>query len=83
MVEHYIKKKWFTILFDLGKLHVSIYNNVKQEYAFAVAQAQTELIKPSLDEMEAFTNMWNSLLPRHSAHKFGYSTIGSKEIKRF
>lgn len=82
-LELYIKKKWFTILFDLGKLSVSIYNNVKQEYAFAVGQAQSELIKPSLDEMEAFTNMWNSLLPRHSAHHFGYSTVGSKEIKRF
>lgn len=82
-LELYIKKKWFTILFDLGKLNVSIYNNVKQEYAFAVAQAQSELIKPSLDEMEAFTNMWNSLLPRHSAHKFGYNTLGSREIKRF
>lgn len=82
-LELYIKKKWFTILFDLGKLNVSIYNNIKQEYAFAVGQAQSELIKPSLDEMEAFTNMWNSLLPRHSAHKFGFSTLGSKEIKRF
>jgi hypothetical protein len=82
-LELYIKKKWFTILFDLGKLHGSIYNNVKQEYAFAVAQAQSELIKPSLDEMEAFTNMWNSLLPRHRAHKFGFSTVGSGEIKRF
>lgn len=81
-LELYIKKKWFTILFDLGKLNVSIYNNVKQEYAFAVAQAQSELIKPSLDEMEAFTNMWNSLLPRHSAHHFGYSTVGSKEINK-
>lgn len=82
-LELYIKKKWFTILFDLGKLNVSIYNNVKQEYAFAVGQAQSELIKPSLDEMEAFTNMWNSLLPRQSAHRFGFNTLGSKEIKRF
>ena len=82
-LELYIKKKWFTILFDLGKLNVSIYNNIKQEYAFAVGQAQSELIKPSLDEMEAFTNMWNSLLPRHSAHRFGFNTLGSREIKRF
>lgn len=82
-LELYIKKKWFTILFDLGKLNGSIYNNVKQDYAFAVGQAQSELIKPSLDEMEAFTNMWNSLLPRHSAHRFGFNTLGSREIKRF
>lgn len=82
-LELYIKKKWFTILFDLGKLNAAIYNNIKQEYAFAVGQAQSELIKPSLDEMEAFTNMWNSLLPRHSAHRFGFNTLGSREIKRF
>lgn len=82
-LELYIKKKWFTILFDLGKLNVSIYNNIKQEYAFAVGQAQNELIMPSLDEMEAFTNMWNSLLPRRSPNKTGFSTLGSREIKRF
>lgn len=82
-LELYIKKKWFTILFDLGKLNVGIYNNIKQEYAFAVGQAQNELIMPSLDEMEAFTNMWNSLLPRRSPNKTGFSTLGSREIKRF
>ena len=81
-LELYIKKKWFTILFDLGKLNVSIYNNVKQEYAFAVGQAQNELTMPTLDEVEAFTNMWTSLLPRYSANKLGYSTLGSREIKR-
>lgn len=82
-LELYIKKKWFTILFDLGKLHAGIYNNVKQEYAWAVGQAQTELIKPSIDEMQAFANMWNSLLPRPDAHSNSFSTLGGKEIKRF
>lgn len=62
-LELYIKKKWFTILFDLGKLNVSIYNNIKQEYAFAVGQAQSELVMPTAEEMNAFTKMWNSLLP--------------------
>lgn len=82
-LELYIKKKWFTILFDLGKINVSILNNVKQEYAFAVGQAQTELIKPSLDEMEAFTNMWNSLLPRNNEYLNGFKTLGSKELRKF
>lgn len=82
-LELYIKKKWFTILFDLGKINVSIFNNVKQEYAFAVGQAQTELVRPSLDEMEAFTNMWNSLLPRSSEHLNGFKTLGSREIRKF
>lgn len=82
-LELYIKKKWFTILFDLGKINVSIFNNIKQEYAFAVGQAQTELVRPSLDEMEAFTNMWNSLLPRSSEHLNGFKTLGSREIRKF
>lgn len=82
-LELYIKKKWFTVLFDLGKLNVSIYNNIKQEYAFAVGQAQSELIKPSLDEMEAFTNMWNSLLPQKSPYLSGFKTLGSRTLKRF
>lgn len=65
-LELYIKKKWFTILFDLGKINASIYNNVKQEYAFAVGQAQSELVAPSAEEMEVLTKMWNSLLPGKS-----------------
>ena len=81
-LELYIKKKWFTILFDLGKLHASIYNNVKQDYAWAVGQAQTELIRPSLDEMQAFTNMWNSMLPKANVHKYGFATLGSGEINK-
>ena len=81
-LELYIKKKWFTILFDLGKLNVSIFNNVRTEYAWAVGQAQTELIRPSTDEMQAFTNMWTSLLPRSDAHKHGFATLGSKEINK-
>lgn len=82
-LELYIKKKWFTILFDLGKINVSIYNNVKQEYAFAVGQAQNKLIMPSLDEMEAFTNMWNSLLPKQGVHASGYGNLGIRELKKF
>lgn len=82
-LELYIKKKWFTILFDLGKINVSIFNNIKQEYAFAVGQAQTELVRPSLDEMQAFTNMWNSLLPRSNEHLNGFKTLGSREIRKF
>lgn len=82
-LELYIKKKWFTILFDLGKINVSIFNNIKQEYAFAVGQAQTELVRPNLDEMQAFTNMWNTLLPRGNEHLNGFKTLGSREIRKF
>ena len=82
-LEAYIKKQWFTILFDLGKLHSSILSNAQQEYAWAVGQAQSELASPSLDEIEAFTNMWNSLLPQRNPYLSGFKTLGSRTLKRF
>lgn len=82
-LEAYIKKQWFTILFDLGKLHSSILSNAQQEYAWAVGQAQSELAHMSLDEIEAFTNMWNSLLPQRNPYLSGFKTLGSRTLKRF
>lgn len=81
-LEAYIKKQWFTILFDLGKLHSSILSNAQQEYAWAVGQAQSELAHMSLDEIEAFTNMWNSLLPRRNPYKTGFRNLSSGEYKK-
>lgn len=78
-LELYIKKKCFTIQFDLGKISPQVYNNVCQEYAWAVGAAQNELIKPSIDEMESITNAWNNLIPRVNEHKTGFVTLGTKE----
>lgn len=61
-LELYIKKQCFTVLFDLGKITPAVYNNVLQEYSWAVGQAQSDLIKPSIDQMIAITNMWNKLV---------------------
>lgn len=62
-LELYIKKQCFTVLFDLGKITPQVYNNVLQEYAWAVGQAQSDLVRPSIDQMIAITNMWNKLIP--------------------
>jgi hypothetical protein len=35
-LELYIKKQVFTVLFDMGKIQQPVYNNVCQEYSFAV-----------------------------------------------
>lgn len=78
-LELYIKKQCFTILFDLGKINQAVYNNVQQEYAWAVGQAQADLIKPSIDEMQSITNALNTLLPRTNEHSKGFMTIGNME----
>ena len=41
-LELYIKKKVFTVLFDLGKISQVVYNNTQQEYAWAVGDCQNE-----------------------------------------
>lgn len=78
-LELYIKKKCFTILFDLGKINQAVLTNVQQEYSFAVGQAQSDLVRPSIDEMQSITNAFNTLIPRVNQHSKGFITDGSME----
>lgn len=78
-LELYIKKQYFTILFDLNKLTPAVYNNTQQEYAWAVGQAQSELVRPTIDEMQAITNSLNTLVVRYNEHSEGFINHGSEE----
>lgn len=78
-LELYITKRRYKVLFDTGLIRGDVYNNTCQEYAFIVGQAQTSLIMPTIDELEAITNMWNTLIPRVTEHKMGFINSGSKE----
>lgn len=76
----YIKKKQFTILFDLGKINRQVLENTQQEYCWAVGQAQSSLSMPTTDQMEAFKNSWVTLLQRNEEHGKGFRTLGNREI---
>ncbi len=78
-LELYIKKQYFTILFDEGKISNAVLNQTLQDYSFAVGQARTSLINPSIDEMQAITNSFNTLIPRVSEHRTGFVNNGSAE----
>lgn len=78
-LELYIKKKYFTTLFDLGKISQAVYTNVCQEYAWAVGQAQSDLVRPTIDQMQSITNSFNTLISRTSEHKTGFINHGSAE----
>lgn len=79
-LELYIKKQCFTVLFDLGKITPTVYNNVLQEYAWAVGQAQSDLVRPTIDQMQSITNMWNRLLPEMTGgHNTGFKNEGTRE----
>lgn len=81
-LELYIKKEWFTILFDMGKISPAVLQNTQQEYAFKAGQCNNEFLIPSVSEMESFTNMWNQMIPRFNEFRRGFKNLGNKEHLR-
>lgn len=80
-LELYIKKQYLGIQYDLGKITMHAMQRADQEYAWAVGQAQTDLIRPNLDQMQAITNMWNKFLPDVTQdHRHGFLHEGTKEL---
>ena len=82
-LELYIQKRYFTILFNSGKVNKDVLQNVQQEYAFCVGQAQADLVRPSLDEMQSITNMWNTLIPKVHKHADAFASVNAPEIRSF
>lgn len=78
-LEAYIKKKCFTVLFDTGKITPQVFNQACQDYAWAVGQAQSDLVRPSIDEMQSITNSFNTLITRVNEHSRGFVNDGSME----
>lgn len=78
-LELYIKKQWFTILFDLGKIAPAVLQNVQQEYAWAAGDCQTEFNRLTLDKAESFYNSWRTLIIRDTEHQNGFRNNGTKE----
>lgn len=79
-LELYIKKQWFTILFDTGKISPAILQNVQKEYAWAVGDCQTEFNRLSIDKAESFYNSFKTLIVRDNEHESGFINNGAKEI---
>ena len=81
-LELYIKKKCFNVLFDTGKISPQVYNQVCQDYAWAVGQAQSDLVRLSIDEMQSLTNSLNTIVQRVNEHSRGFVNNGSMEKLR-
>ena len=63
-LEAYIKKQWFTILFDMGKLQGAILDNIQREYAWAVGAVESEFQNFNLDTAKQFYQTWRSIIPK-------------------
>lgn len=78
-LELFIKKEWFTILFDTGKIAPAVLQNVQQEYAWSVGQCNMEFTLPSVSEMESISNMLNQMIPRTNEFRKNFKSLGNRE----
>lgn len=71
-LEAYIKKQWFTILFDMGKIQPAIFQNVQQEYSWAVGACESEFQHLTLDKAESLFKSWRNMIPNLHRHSTGF-----------
>lgn len=76
----YIKKEWYTILFEQGKISQQVLYNTQQEYAWSVGDCQTEFNRLSIDKAESLANMWKSFIARDNEHSYGFKHTGSRQL---
>lgn len=81
-LELYIKKQWFTILFDMGKISPAVLQNTQQEYAFACGACNNTFMIPSVSEMESIKGLMNQIIPRFNEFRYGFKHEGDKELLR-
>lgn len=81
-LELYIKKEWFTILFDLGEIRSDILTNTQIEYASATSICKAKYTMPSEDEMEAIGSIIHRLLPNKLQHMRSFSNAHDGELLR-
>ena len=77
--ESFVKKEWFQILFDLGKIQANVFTSAQQDYAWNVGCCETEFKRLTIDEMETLSNVWKGLLLKDDEHRKGFKNTGERE----
>ena len=78
-LKEYIKKEYFSILFDLGKLNQAVLQHTEQRYAWLAGQLRSEFTIPSISEMESIKNMWTRPIQNNNEFYTGFKNLGNKE----
>lgn len=68
-LESYIKMNWFTIQYDMGKISRDVKDNAATDYYGNVKHAETQLVTPTIDQMESLSNIFTSLLEKPWGHE--------------
>lgn len=79
----YIKQEVFTIKFDMGNLPAQALQNAQSEYCFRAAQLNSEMMIPSVNEMQSIAAAFNTMIPKMREFSSGFKHTGSREyLKR-
>lgn len=78
-LKEYIKKEYFSILFDLGKLNQAVLQHTEQRYAWLAGQLRSEFTIPSISEMESIKNMWTRPIQNNNEFYTGFKNLGNQE----
>lgn len=81
-LEAYIKVKVFTVKFDIGKIQAGVLSNAQTDYAWAARQLQSEMVTPSMAELEAISRNLNTLIKSSTHFKNGFKNLGDQEYVR-
>lgn len=76
----YIKKEYFTILFDLNSVSPQILQQAQQDYAWAVGSCETDMLKLDISKAEAFFNSARTIIQKTNEYQTGFRTNGSPVI---
>lgn len=77
-LELFIKKQWFTMLFELGKISLQALQNAQQDYAWAAGDCHCEFNRLTLDKAESFYNAWRHLSNRNHEHSRAFKNLGTR-----
>lgn len=78
----FIKKEYFTALFDTGSIRPDVLFNAKQEYAWAVGACQNSMQLLDLPRMEALSNAMHGMINRNNEWNAGFVSNGAPEIMK-
>ena len=69
-LELYIQKRYFTILFNSGKISQQVLANTQQEYAWAVGAVESDFQNFNSDKAKSFYQMWRSDIPNRNVYLY-------------
>lgn len=81
-LEAFIKKQVFTVKYDVGKLQAGVLSNAQTEYAWAAHLLQSEMVMPTVSEMESLTRALNTLIKSNTQFDNGFKNLGDREYIR-